>query len=51
MSIALTRASQLLTLAGSPLPRSGNASRELGILAQASLVIADDHIAWVGPHS
>ena len=50
-SIALTRASQLLTLAGSPLPRSGKASRELGILEHASLVIADDHIAWVGPHS
>jgi imidazolonepropionase len=51
MSLALTRAAQLLTLAGSPLARSGPAGRELGIIAEGTIVIADERIAWVGPHT
>ncbi len=50
MSLALTRAAQVLTLAGSPLPRSGPAARELGIVELGTVVIADGRIAWVGPH-
>jgi imidazolonepropionase len=51
MSVALTRAAQLLTLAGDPGPRAGAAQSELGILEQATIVIDGDRIAWVGPHA
>lgn len=50
-SLALTRASQLLTLAGSPLPRTGAAARELGIVEQGTIVIAGERIVWTGPHA
>ncbi|MFV8751973.1 imidazolonepropionase [Nannocystaceae bacterium ST9] len=51
MSLAFTRAAQVLTLAGSPLPRSGQAGRELGIIEQGSVVIDEGRIVWVGPHA
>jgi imidazolonepropionase len=52
VSVALTRAVQLLTLAGEPGPRAGAAQAELGILERASIVFADDgRITWVGPHA
>ncbi len=49
-SIAFTRASQLLTLAGPSTPRAGAAARELGLIERGTLVIANDRIAWAGPH-
>jgi imidazolonepropionase len=49
-AIAFTRASQLLTLAGSPAARAGAAARELGLIERGTLVIAAGRIAWTGPH-
>jgi imidazolonepropionase len=51
VSVALTRAAQLLTLAGDPGPRAGAAQGELGILEQATIVLDQEHIAWVGSHA
>lgn len=51
MSVALTRAAQLLTLAGDPTPRAGAAQAELGLLEHATIVIDDDRIAWIGSHA
>ncbi|MEE9385133.1 MAG: imidazolonepropionase [Nannocystaceae bacterium] len=44
-------ASQVLTLAGSPYPRAGQAMSELGILADATIVVDDGRIAWIGAHA
>jgi imidazolonepropionase len=51
MSVALTRAAQLLTIAGDAGPRAGAAQSELGIVEQATIVLDDDRIAWIGPHA
>ncbi|HVH99436.1 MAG TPA: imidazolonepropionase [Enhygromyxa sp.] len=50
MSVALTRAAQLLTLAGDATPRAGAAQAELGILEDATIVLDDDRITWIGSH-
>ena len=50
MSVALTRAAQLLTLSGDATPRAGAAQAELGILADATIVFDDDRITWIGSH-
>ena len=50
MSVALTRAAQLLTLAGDATPRAGAAQAELGLLEHATIVFDDDRITWIGPH-
>ena len=58
MSVALTRAAQLLTLAGDAAPRAGAAQAELGLLEDATLVFdpataepGSGRITWVGPHA
>lgn len=51
MSVALTRAAQLLTLAGDAAPRAGAAQAELGLLEHATIVIDDERIAWIGSHA
>ena len=58
MSVALTRAAQLLTLAGDAGPRAGAAQAELGLLEDATLVFdpataepGSGRITWVGPHA
>ena len=52
-AVALTRASQVLTLAGDAGARAGAAQAELGILEDASLVIdpQTQKISWVGAHA
>lgn len=51
MSVALTRAAQLLTLAGDAAPRAGAAQAELGMLEQATIVFDEAGISWIGPHA
>lgn len=51
-TIALTRAAQVLTLAGDAAPRAGAAMSDLSMLEHASVVFDADTgtITWVGPH-
>jgi imidazolonepropionase len=51
-TIALTRAAQVLTLAGDAAPRAGVAMSELSMLEHATVVFDADAgtIIWVGPH-
>jgi imidazolonepropionase len=51
-TIALTRAAQVLTLAGDAAPRAGAAMSDLAMLEHASVVFDADTgtITWVGPH-
>ncbi len=51
MSVALTRAAQLLTLAGDEGPRFGAAQAELGIVEHATIVLDGERIVWVGSHA
>ncbi|HLT36400.1 MAG TPA: imidazolonepropionase [Enhygromyxa sp.] len=51
MSVALTRAAQLLTLAGDPGARAGAAQGQLSILEHATIVLDRDRIAWLGSHA
>ena len=48
MSLAIVNIGQLVTLAGPARPRVGNELRELGILADAALMIEDGRIAAAG---
>jgi len=52
VSVALTRAAQLLTLAGDAAARGGPAQAELGIVEHATIVFdpTSGRITWVGPH-
>jgi imidazolonepropionase len=52
VTIALTRAAQVLTLAGDAAPRAGAAMSELSLLEHASVVFDSETgtITWVGPH-
>lgn len=51
-TIALTRAAQVLTLAGGPEPRAGAAMSELSLLEDATVVFDAERgtIDWVGSH-
>jgi len=56
VSVALTRASQLLTLVTNTgdddtAARAGAAMAELGIVEQGTIVFDEDAITWVGPHA
>jgi imidazolonepropionase len=50
--VALTRAAQVLSLAGDPGPRAGAAQAELGLLADATVVFDAEAgtITWLGAH-
>ena len=50
-SIALTNAAQVLTLAGDPSPRAGEAMASLAAIAGGTVVIEGERIAWVGAHA
>lgn len=51
MAVALTKAAQVLTLAGDQTPRAGAAMAELAMLEHATVVVEGERIAWVGPHA
>src|SRR5690606_25085243 len=50
-TIVFHHAAEVLTLAGPEGPRAGAAMRELGRIADGSVVARDGRIAWVGPTS
>jgi imidazolonepropionase len=50
MSLAIVNIGQLVTLAGPARPRVGNELRELGLVANAALLIEDGRIAAAGTH-
>src|SRR5260370_3183607 len=49
--LAIVHCRQLVTLAGTPGPRSGPAMRELGIIADGALRVHDGRIVAVGPRA
>lgn len=49
-TLIISNIGQLLTMDG-PLPRVGPAMRELGMIRNAAIAIADDTIIWVGERS
>src|SRR5580700_1342841 len=51
MTIFIVNIGQLVTLAGPSRPRVGGELRELGIIADAAMLIEDDRIAAVGSYA
>jgi imidazolonepropionase len=51
MNLAIVNIGQLVTLAGPSRPRVGKELRELGIIANAALLIEDGHIVAAGAYS
>lgn len=51
MTIAIVNIGQLVTLAGSPLPRTGAELRDLAIIENAAMLIEDGRITAVGSYS
>lgn len=49
--LAIVNIGQLVTLAGSPRPRTGRELSELNIIRNATLLIEDDQITAVGPYA
>lgn len=49
--LILRKASAVLTLRGSSAPRAGEAMAALGVLENASVVVNDGRVSWVGPES
>ena len=49
--IAIVNIGQLVTLAGSPRPRTGAELQDLAIINDAALLIENSHISAVGPYS
>jgi imidazolonepropionase len=50
-TVAIVNIGQLVTLAGPPRPRVGNELRELGLIADAALLVEDGRIAAAGPYA
>jgi len=48
-TLVLVNAGQMVTMATGPVPRTGEAMSELGILEDAALVSVDGEITWIGP--
>lgn len=48
VSVLFENAAQVLTLSGAPAPRRGLAMNELGILEDASVLVRDGVVQWVG---
>src|SRR5262249_34296317 len=49
MRLLISPCTQLLTLAGSPLPRRGPSQSDLGMIQQGAILIEEDLISKVGP--
>ena len=45
----LRNIAQFVTLAGGPIPRTGNSMSDLGIIENGSILVRGDRIVWVGP--
>lgn len=41
--------SQVITLGGGPVPRTGNSMSDLGIIENGAILVRGDRIVWVGP--
>ena len=47
--LLLRNIAQVVTLAGGPIPRTGNSMSDLGIIENGSILVRGDRIVWVGP--
>jgi len=47
--LLLRNIAQIVTLAGGPIPRTGNSMSDLGIIENGSILVRGDRIVWVGP--
>ncbi len=51
MTLCITNIGQLVTLSGPARPRAGRELRDLGLIANAAMLIENDRIAAVGPYA